>query len=549
MADLIITEKANITAIADKVRALDNSSALLNFEEMKDKLTFERQNVDGALAALAEKGVEVPEGSTAAALPELIGNIQIGSPVVEKKDVSFYDYDGTLLYSYTVEEANALTALPAGPTHEGLVFDGWNWSLEDVKSLTRPMDIGAMFATDDGTTRIYIHLGERTNPRFSLCVNGTVTVDWGDGTAYDALTGTDLTVAQQTPVHHYAVPGDYVIRFSVNGEAQLNENFSGINSKWLRESTTKIEIGENITIGTSAFERYDSLLNITIPSRITSLGAYAFSRCRSLSSITIPSGVTRLEDGVFDSCVSLSTVTVPKSIEYFGENPFACCHSLQSITLPDSLTFIGSWGFYECSSLSNIIIPARANTIETNAFESCYLLSNVVVPEDLMYIREGAFKNCESLSNITIPNNNHITDIGNNAFYYCTSLSSINIPKGATSIKENAFEFCEALLDITIPNGVKYINASAFNGCSSLSTVTFPNGLESIGNQAFFNCNEVICFDFTQLSSIPTLSSQNALGAVRTLLPDCEIRVPASLAEQWKAATNWTVYADHIVGV
>lgn len=33
MADLIIAEKANITAIADKVLALDNSSASLNFEE------------------------------------------------------------------------------------------------------------------------------------------------------------------------------------------------------------------------------------------------------------------------------------------------------------------------------------------------------------------------------------------------------------------------------------------------------------------------------------------------------------------------------------
>lgn len=33
MADMIIIEKANITAIADKMRALDNSSASLNFEE------------------------------------------------------------------------------------------------------------------------------------------------------------------------------------------------------------------------------------------------------------------------------------------------------------------------------------------------------------------------------------------------------------------------------------------------------------------------------------------------------------------------------------
>ena len=467
---------------------------------------------------------------------------------IEKKDVSFYDYDGTLLHSYTIKEANMLTALPPTLAHEGLVFDGWNWSLEDINKLTRPMDIGAMYHTLNRATRIYIHLEEgHQDITFSICVNGEIILDWGDGhMEQSSLIGTDLTTPIQVPVHHYAAPGDYVIRFSVNGEAQLNENFSGINSKWLRESTTKIEIGENVTIGMKAFERYGSLLNITIPSRITSLGASAFSSCRSLLNINIPSGVTRLEDGIFDSCVSLSTVTVPKSIEYFGENAFACCHSLQSIALPDSLTFIGAWGFYECSSLSNIIIPARANTIETNAFESCYLLSNVVVPENLRYIRESAFKNCESLSNITIPNNNRITDIGKNAFYYCTSLSSINIPKGATSIKENAFEFCNALLDITIPNGVKYINASAFNGCSSLSTVTFPDGLVSIGDKAFYFCREVIYYDFTQLSSIPTLSSTNALGS---FIPDFEIRVPASLVDEWKAATNWATYADHIVGV
>ena len=166
-----------------------------------------------------------------------------------------------------------------------------------------------------------------------------------------------------------------------------------------------------------------------------------------------------------------------------------------------------------------------------------------------MYIREDAFCGCESLSNITIPNNSHISEIGISAFSYCESLSSITIPKGVTTIGDSAFEDCDALLDVTILNGVKYINASAFSDCNSLSTVTFPNGLESIGDYAFNRCNEIICFDFTQLSSIPTLSSQNALGSVDSLLPDCEIRVPASLAEQWKAATNWTVYANHIVGV
>lgn len=568
MADLIITEKANITAIADKVRALDNSSASLNFEEMKDKLTSERQNVDGALAALAEKGVEVPEGSTAAALPELIGNIQIGSPVVEKKDISFYDYDGTLLYSYTVEEANALTALPAGPTHEGLVFDGWNWSLEDVKSLTRPMDIGAMFATDDGTTRIYLHLEKgHTDITFNICVNGTVTVNWGDGTAYDTLTGTDLTVNQWTPVHNYTFPGDYIIKLTINGEAQLEESFSKLKSKQLRNSISKIEIGTNIIIGYDAFYFCSSLLNVTIPSSITSLGEYAFDCCHSLLSVTIPSGVETLEEGTFYECLSILNITIPKSVTYLSSDVFELCASLQSITLPDSITRIGG-DFGKCSSLSNIIIPSGVTQIMGYTFQDCVLLSNITIPDTVTKIGKYAFQDCASLSNITIPvgvtiiedyafqdcvslsniiipDNNHITSIGKYAFDGCSLLLDIINTNQMTSVQESTFQNCFSLSDITIPNGIQSIGQWAFLNCVSLSSVTFPNGLVSIGDGAFTFCEKVIYYDFTQLSSIPTLSNQ----AFGVLPAGCEIRVPASLETQWKAETNWATYADHIVGV
>ena len=41
-----------------------------------------------------------------------------GTPV--SKDVKFYDYDGTIVYSYTPEEFAALESLPDNPTHEGL---------------------------------------------------------------------------------------------------------------------------------------------------------------------------------------------------------------------------------------------------------------------------------------------------------------------------------------------------------------------------------------------------------------------------------------------
>ena len=465
---------------------------------------------------------------------------------VEKKDVSFYDYDGTLLYSYTVEEANALTALPAGPTHEGLVFDGWNWSLEDVKSLTRPMDIGAMFATDDGTTRIYIHLGERTNPRFSLCVNGTVTVDWGDGTAYDTLTGTDLTVAQQTPVHNYAFPGDYVIKLTINGEAQIIESFYAPKNKWFKNSILKIEIGTNISIGEDAFYNCYSLSNITIPSNITSLGEYAFGHCHSLLSVTIPSGVETFEEGTFIKCLSLLNITIPKSITYLNGDVFRGCASLQSITLPDLITEIGSYNFQECGSLSNIIVPVGVTAIRESAFQGCFSLSSIIIPDTVTSIGECAFQDCISLSSVIISDNSQIKSIGIYAFADCDSLLNIIIPNQMTTIQGYTFYRCSSLLDIIIPNGVQSIGQQAFFNCNSLLSVTFPNGLATIGAQAFDFCGEVTYYDFTQLSSIPTLTHSSVLG---NLSADCEIRVPASLETQWKAATNWTIYADHIVGV
>ena len=72
----------------------------------------------------------------------------------------FIDYDGTLLYSYSVSEINALTELPALPSHTGLICQGWNWTLQELKSLNRPCVVGASYTTSDGRTRVYITVTE-----------------------------------------------------------------------------------------------------------------------------------------------------------------------------------------------------------------------------------------------------------------------------------------------------------------------------------------------------------------------------------------------------
>lgn len=79
------------------------------------------------------------------------------------KDVNFIDYDGTVLYSYSASEALNLTHLPDNPTHEGLTSQGWNWTLADIQSYVSKygaLNIGQMYITDDGATRLYIYVSE-----------------------------------------------------------------------------------------------------------------------------------------------------------------------------------------------------------------------------------------------------------------------------------------------------------------------------------------------------------------------------------------------------
>ena len=340
---------ANLTTIADAIRTKGGTS---------DALVFPAGFVSAVQAIQAGGGGTMPSASS--------------------KDVNFYDYDGTLLYSYTLEEAQALTVLPDGPVHAGLVFDGWNYSLESVKSLTRPVNIGAMYSTDDGTTRIYIHLENgRISPMLGICPKGTVTVDWGDGTTPDILTGTSLTTVQWTPTHNYVSSGDYVIKLTVGGEAQLYGS-SGSNgyayilrygsasdkrNSVYQNSILKVEIGAGIRIGNYAFSNCYSLSSITIPYGVTSIGSNAFYNSYSLSGITIPDGVTSIGNSAFSNCSSLSSITIPDGVTSIGSSAFSYCYGI---------------GYYDFTALS--AVPTLSNT---SAFTGISADCEIRVPSTL----------------------------------------------------------------------------------------------------------------------------------------------------------------------
>ena len=448
------------------------------------------------------------------------------------KDVTFIDYDRSVLYSYSLTEAQALTELPSLPSHDGLVCQGWNWTLEEIKALNRPVSVGAMYITDNGATRLHIRIatvGRMTVPLFinQSMANG-VSIDWGDGSTAETLADT----GNVNTSHTYAEPGNYIISLMPQdgctlsfGNGSTSYCVIGSTENWGKVYCNMLQdvfIGKNVaSISNSAFYNCYSLASITIPNSVISINSRAFQNCYSLANITIPDGVTSIDSYTFYDCYSLASITIPNSVASISNSAFSDCYSLVNITIPDSVTSIDSYTFSNCRSLANIIIPDSVTSIDSYAFSNCHSLASIIIPNGVTVISNSAFSNCYSLANIIIPN-------------------------GVTSIDSNAFYSCYSLANITIPNGVTSIGSDAFDDCYSLASITIPDSVTFIGSYAFFNCYGMRYYDFSACTSIPALSSTTVFNNIPS---DCQMLIPSSLYNSWKSATNWTTYASQMVAV
>lgn len=287
-------------------------------------------------------------------------------PSVSPKEVNFYDYDGTVLYAYTVEDAAALTELPALPEHDGLICQGWNWTLDEVKSVYKYGDVGAIYTTYDGKTRIYITLTKgRTSPMLGCCPNGTVTVDWGDGTEPDVLTGTSETSVKWTPTHEYAAPGDYTITLTVDGTMGIygdtaSNSFSGL----LRESS-----------------------NADVRNR-----AYL----ASIKKIEIGDNVTQLCGGAFYYTVAAKSITLSKDVKIIGARAFSNSR-VNCIVIPRNFMTNGDYIFASGSSIKKIVFPYEGSLNHTHIFYYCSGITELRIPKGAANITKGTFNNCAGL--------------------------------------------------------------------------------------------------------------------------------------------------------
>jgi hypothetical protein len=314
---------------------------------------------------------------------DAIKGISTGGEVASKpiKDVSFCDYDGTIVHSYSKEDFLALEALPSLPQHDGLVAQTWNWSLEDAKAAIAERTgllIGANFITDDGSTRLYISINLDELKDVTICfkqskVSGLL-IDWGDG--YTARSGGSANMST-TRTHTYAATGEYCITILPDEDCNLtlgeDSTYTILGQTNYRKSRLnalrKVEVGRNVTsLGKSAFDYCMSLKSISIPQEVQQVEDYAFNFCLSLNAIVIPHGVTDTSQYTFKACRTLKRISLPNGITDILSSSFYFCNSLEYVFLPDSCDYIASYGFYETLSFHKIAIPPAVARIETYTF-------------------------------------------------------------------------------------------------------------------------------------------------------------------------------------
>lgn len=331
------------------------------------------------------------------------------APVVEK-DVNFYDYDGTLLYSYTLAEAQALTELPPLPDwHKRLIPYGWNWTLDEVTSLDYRADIGALYDTEDHATYIGLDIIEPKNASVTLRFSGNADIDWGDGTTSSGVTA--------PVVHSYPSVGKYEIKLSgctsIGGGATYNQVVSGNGRK-------------NVV-----YIYHDASVGIT---------DYCFFQLRSLERISLRHSP---KPHMLDSCSRLRYFA--DSVGEFHIGQFRDCYSLEFVSSKKNIGYIHGEAFRTCASLKRIPKAEFKVLDGTHHFYNCHSV------DELHY-----YSNCPAYGG-----------------YTCLCARKITIHEGVKSVDQNAFYNCQSAEVISIGSTVESIAAQAFQGCLGAAVIKF----------------------------------------------------------------------------
>ena len=162
-----------------------------------------------------------------------------------------------------------------------------------------------------------------------------------------------------------------------------------------------------------------------------------------------------------------------------------------------------------------------------------------LVSTEITKVRYRALYKRESLISIDLPK---CTTVDECAFENCTSLENVNLPE-CTTVDMSAFSHCEKLQNVNIPK-CTIIESFTFEYCNFKKIDL--NVVEKIGYGAFKNCKLLECVKLLNIETVCVLVDKRAFRETLIESGNGYIYVPDKLIEQYKTATNWSVFANQI---
>lgn len=385
------------TDITSAYNAVQTKGGTIPSDKNTNNLATAINSISGGSATLITKsitqnGTYNASSDNADGYSQVIVNVSGGGTVEpEEKDVNFYDYDGTRVYSYTKTEFLALESMPENPTHDGLTSQGWNWSLSDAQTYVTnntELDIGQNYVTSDGTTRLYVDLIDSTlnvRVKFGVYVNTNNSIDWGDNTTPFTMQSSSKQMIYAD--HVYSEKGKYVISIkstsaiyitgnSNSGSYLIHKGGGGTEgtsyaNKPYNNVIKKIELGPlNYYDSNDAFKFLGSLETITMPlnSASSNVSYVSFNSCSNLKCVVIPSTVVEIPSNCFSANRAMKVCCLAKR-NIFNDYSFNGCWTLKRVPIHDC-TAIPAYCFQYLYCANKIKFNSNVATIANYAFNA-----------------------------------------------------------------------------------------------------------------------------------------------------------------------------------
>jgi hypothetical protein len=325
-------------------------------------------------------------------------------------------------------------------------------------------------------------------------------------------------------------------------------------------SVQKINIPDSVlTIGVGAFEGSKNLHSVTFgtKSKLKSVGA-RFLASTDVVEIVIPSSVTSIDEYAFYDSRWLQSISVKSNNKkyssasgvLFNKNKtklitYPSSRSDYAYTIPASIVSINKDAFYRSTQLLSISFSKDSiiKSVSLCALSNQNSLEKLSLPASVTSLKDsGACPNADNLQAISVhPNNRNYTGvsgvlfnkkkdtilyhpkgksnasytipsgvktIGGSAFWK-SDLSSISIPSSVTTIEGTAFAYTIRLKTVVFASGSKLVTIedSAFLDATALTSITIPANVKSIGSSAFQGTKGLRSVIFAPGSKLTTIGA------------------------------------------